>query len=136
MADVFNKKTRSRVMAAIRSRGNKRTELRLISILRRNRLSGWRRHERIIGNPDFVFRRERVAVFVDGCFWHGCDKHGRQPGSNRRYWTAKLARNKRRDKRYTADLKQAGWTVIRLWQHDLESEPHVTRLIKRALNRI
>jgi DNA mismatch endonuclease (patch repair protein) len=136
MPDVFNKKTRSRVMAAIRSRENKGTELRLISIFRANRVKGWRRHQKVIGNPDFVFWRERVAVFVDGCFWHGCEKHGRRPGSNQEYWQSKLARNKRRDKRYTAELKQAGWRVVRLWQHDLASEPRVITVIRRALQRI
>ena len=72
MTDVFSKKKRSQVMAAIRSKGNKTTELRLASILRAHGISGWRRHQPLFGKPDFVFRRERLAVFVDGCFWHGC----------------------------------------------------------------
>lgn len=135
MADVFTKETRSRVMAAIPSRGNKGTELRLISILRANQLKGWRRHQRIIGNPDFVFKRERVVVFVDGCFWHGCGKHGRQPTSNQDYWDSKLARNKSRDRQYTNQLRRAGWTVLRLWQHDLKLERRVAFRIHRALRR-
>src|SRR6266704_3667265 len=96
MADVFSKKKRSQVMAAIRSRGNIDTELKLASIFRAHRIKGWRRHQRLPGSPDFVFRRERVAVFVDGCFWHGCPKHGRTPDSNRGYWLPKLKRNKQR----------------------------------------
>ena len=71
MADVFTKKKRSAVMAAIRSHGNKDTELKLISIFRGHGIKGWRRHQPLPGKPDFVFRRERLAVFVDGCFWHG-----------------------------------------------------------------
>ena len=71
MTDVFSKKQRSQVMAAIRSKGNKTTELRLASILRAHGIKGWRRDQPLFGKPDFVFRRERLAVFVDGCFWHG-----------------------------------------------------------------
>src|SRR5580700_10150015 len=111
MADVFKKAKRSKVMAAIRSQGNKDTELKLVSILRVARITGWRRHKPLLGQPDFVFGRERVALFVDGCFWHGCPKHGRQPGSNTKYWREKLARNKSRDRRVSRELNKAGWTV-------------------------
>src|SRR5580700_1063132 len=97
MPGVFNKEKRSKVMAAIRSRGNKDTELKLASIMRAKRITGWRRNERLTGQPDFVFRRERLALFVDGCFWHGCPKHLRMPRSNEKYWRQKLARNQRRD---------------------------------------
>jgi DNA mismatch endonuclease Vsr len=81
MADVFNKTKRSRVMAAIKSTGNKDTELKLIAIFRANGIAGWRRNQKLPGKPDFVFRRERLAVFVDGCFWHGCRWHCRMPKS-------------------------------------------------------
>jgi len=67
--------------------------------------------------PDIVFTRRRVAVFVDGCFWHGCPDHGRQPTSNEWYWSPKLARNQERDGRNSAALEAAGWRVIRLWEH-------------------
>lgn len=67
---------------------------------------------------DIVFRRERVAVFVDGCFWHGCPRHGRVPRTNGDYWSAKLARNAARDDRNGRALKSAGWAVIRVWEHD------------------
>jgi DNA mismatch endonuclease (patch repair protein) len=86
VADIFTKSKRSQVMAAIRSRGNKGTELTLVAILRAAHVTGWRRHQPLPGRPDFVFRRARLAVFVDGCFWHGCPKHGRKPASNRGYW--------------------------------------------------
>ena len=68
MPDVFTKKKCSQIMAAIRSRGNKATELKLATILRTARITGWRRHQPLPGRPDFVFRRQRLAVFVDGCF--------------------------------------------------------------------
>jgi hypothetical protein len=71
MADVFSKRKRSQIMAAVRSKGNKTTELKLISIFRVNGIVGWRRNKKITGSPDFVFRKKRIALFVDGCFWHG-----------------------------------------------------------------
>jgi DNA mismatch endonuclease (patch repair protein) len=90
MTDVFSRKQRSQVMAAVRSRGNRATELKLILIFRVNGITGWRRNQRLPGKPDFVFRKERLAVFVDGCFWHGCPKHGELPAANRQYWCLKV----------------------------------------------
>ncbi len=68
--------------------------------------------------PDVVFTRRRVAVFVDGCFWHGCPEHGRAPKRNDDYWGAKLETNRRRDREQTAALEADGWTVVRLWEHE------------------
>jgi DNA mismatch endonuclease (patch repair protein) len=112
---------RSRNMSAIR-RTNTKPELQLRSSLHRLglrfrvdfpiRLDG-----RII-RPDIVFTRRRLAVFVDGCFWHGCPSHGRTPDTNSEYWTAKLAGNADRDRRQSAQLISDGWTVIRVWEHD------------------
>jgi len=85
MADVFAKKKRSEVMSHIRSRGNKDTELALAKLFRRHKITCWQRNQKIFGKPDFIFRRERLAVFVDGCFWHGCPKHGTQPTGNRSF---------------------------------------------------
>ena len=136
VADVFTKKKRSQVMAAIRSRGNKDTELKLATILRAAHITGWRRHQPIPGRPDFVFRRARLAIFVDGCFWHGCPKHGRKPGSNRAYWLPKLRRNKTRDSTVSRELFRAGWTVIRLWEHQLATPLTLANRIARVLARL
>ena len=136
MADVFTKKKRSQVMAAIRSRGNKDTELKLAAILRDAGITGWRKHQAVTGHPDFIFRRERLAVFVDGCFWHGCPKHGRKPTSNRAYWLPKLRRNHQRDKAVKRLLTTAGWSVIRLWEHDLATPHRCATRITRALTRL
>lgn len=67
---------------------------------------------------DIVFPRDRIAVFVDGCFWHGCPEHGNTPKANTAYWGPKLARNKQRDQRVTGELKADGWSVIRIWEHE------------------
>lgn len=135
MGDVFSKAKRSRVMAAIRSQRNKGTELKLASIFRTHGIIGWRRNQRLPGKPDFVFRQERLAVFVDGCFWHGCPRHGRKPGSNRAYWVPKLNRNKRRDRRIRVVLRQAGWRVLRLWEHELGNAARAAQRVKSCLRR-
>lgn len=67
---------------------------------------------------DIVFTRRKVAIFVDGCFWHACPSHCRMPTRNRDYWEAKLGRNQERDRRVTAALTAAGWQVIRIWEHE------------------
>jgi DNA mismatch endonuclease (patch repair protein) len=67
---------------------------------------------------DIVFSRERIAVFIDGCFWHGCPLHGHVPQRNSAYWQAKIARNQQRDARNAAALVEAGWAVIRAWEHE------------------
>ena len=135
MPDVFTAEKRSLVMSAIRSRGNQSTEVRLAQLLRLNRITGWRRNLALPGRPDFAFRRERVAVFVDGCFWHGCPKHFTRPKSSRKFWDEKIARNKARDAKVNRELRRVGWSVIRIWEHALsvrESAKTITRL-RRAL---
>jgi len=68
--------------------------------------------------PDIVFGRQHVAVFVDGCFWHGCPQHGTRPTTNGAYWSTKIGRNIARDREYDALLVDAGWRVIRVWEHE------------------
>lgn len=133
MADMFSKRKRSEVMAAIHSSGNKETELTLVQILRMNHITGWRRHMAVFGNPDFVFPKARLVIFVDGCFWHACPKHFRMPKSNKSYWEAKIARNKKRDRLVMKSLKEKGWRVLRIWQHQLRHEKAVVRRLRTAL---
>ena len=137
MADIFTKAKRSAVMALIRSRGNRATELRLIALMREHGITGWRRNAPVFGKPDFVFRRERVAVFVDGCFWHGCPRHATMPANNRTFWKTKLARNAARDREVTRALRKAGWRVIRIWECALTRTRSVRTAarIARALGR-
>lgn len=109
-------------MSAVRSRGNKATEMRLAKFFRKHGIKGWRRHLPLLGKPDFVFRKGRLAVFVDGCFWHGCPKHLRRPKGNRRYWQQKIERNRKRDLFVTRNLRRTGWRVSRVWEHELKNE--------------
>lgn len=133
--DIFTRQKRSEVMAAVRSKGNRSTELVLAKALRRHGVTGWRRHLEIglgPGNtrPDFVFMKQRVAVFVDGCFWHCCPVHGTKPASRIDFWLPKLEKNRRRDRRVSAALRRQGWTVVRVWEHS------VKHAVDRCVSRI
>jgi DNA mismatch endonuclease (patch repair protein) len=119
MADVFDKAKRSAVMSQIRGHGNKATELALIKIFRAHGITGWRRRQPVFGKPDFVFPKNRLAVFVDGCFWHCCPKHGTIPKGNHEFWKRKLSANKRRDRIVNQTLRQSTWQVIRIWECEL-----------------
>lgn len=116
MADVFSKSQRSDIMRAVKSHGNKSTELKLIEIFKNSKLRGWRRTYKLFGNPDFVFPKKRIAVFVDGCFWHGHDCRNTKPADNADYWRKKIERNKRRDELVSKTLAEKGWQVIRIWE--------------------
>ncbi len=130
MRDVFTKAKRSEVMSRIRSHGNLRTELALAILLRRNRITGWRRRQKLFGKPDFVFRHKRLAVFVDGCFWHACPRHSTLPIGHRSFWKRKFTRNRLRDQLVTRTLRSRGWRVLRIWEHHL-TRKNIPRLLKR-----
>lgn len=162
MADIFSKTKRSDVMSRIRGTGNKGTELRLIQVFRTNGITGWRRQQLIRFNlqpstsnsersklavgrskfsrgvrPDFIFPRLRVAVFVDGCFWHGCPRHFIQPKGNAAFWRKKIATNQARDRKVNRRLRTKGWTIARVWEHELKrrNEPRLVRRLVRILGR-
>src|SRR6267378_6541867 len=106
---------RTRIMRSNKSHGNLSTELTLARLMRASRISGWRRRVLMTGRPDFVFKQQRVALFIDGCYWHGC-KCRRLPKRNRRYWEEKFRANQERDKRITRELRAMGWNVVRFWE--------------------
>ena len=117
-------------MSRIRGKGNKETEETLLRVLKRHKIAGWRRHLLLQGKPDFAFPGYKVAVFVDGCFWHGCPKCYTRPKTNRAFWDLKREENMARDRRVARQLRRQGWKVIRIWQHSLQKSPDV------CLNRI
>ena len=131
MADVFTKVRRSEIMARIRAHGNRNTELALVKVFRRHKISGWRRKQKVFGKPDFIFPKFKIAAFVDGCFWHGCPKHGTQPKNNMAYWRRKITRNQSRDRLVTRILRALGWRVLRIWEHELIRK-NEARLIQRV----
>lgn len=134
MTDTVSQKTRSKIMAKVHSRGTK-LEIALLNTLIQR---GWDFFEEqaqdILGHPDFVYRACKVAIFVDSCYWHGCPQHLRMPSSNIDYWTKKIARNKKRDVRIRKQLREEGWYVVSIWEHELPNAPSLkgkfTRLSK------
>lgn len=122
MADVFDGKKRSEIMRKVRSRNNKSTELKLIQVFRDNSIKGWRRGYPVKGHPDFVFLDKKIAVFVDGCFWHGHDCRNTRPADNADYWTKKRERNMKHDKEITELFEKRGWRVIRIWECELKKK--------------
>jgi DNA mismatch endonuclease (patch repair protein) len=131
MPDIFTKAKRSEVMSLIRGKGNKRTEGVLVRLFRDEGITGWRRHLKLPGKPDFTFRKERLTIFVDGCFWHGCPRCYRAPKGNRKFWEAKITRNRERDREVNRELRKRGWRVLRIAEHSLRKKDH-----KRLLSRI
>jgi DNA mismatch endonuclease (patch repair protein) len=126
--------TRRRVMASIRKRDTK-PELALRRALWAAGVRGWRCHARLPGSPDLAFRRYMVAVFVDGVWWHGHPDYLPR-GRRGPYWDAKIAGNVARDERVNAELRAAGWTVVRLWDLDVLLDPQAAAgVVKDALTR-
>lgn len=122
MADVFDSKKRSDIMSKVRSNNNKSTELALIKFFKENNITGWKRNYPVKGHPDFVFLDKKIAVFVDGCFWHGHDCRNTRPSDNAEYWQKKRERNIKHDKEVTAMFENRGWTVIRIWECELKNK--------------
>ena len=122
MADVFDSKKRSDIMSKVRSNNNKSTELALIKFFKENNITGWKRNYPVKGHPDFVFLDKKIAIFVDGCFWHGHDCRNTRPSDNAEYWQKKRERNIKHDKEVTAMFENRGWTVIRIWECELKKK--------------
>lgn len=133
MPDNMSKEKRSLTMSKIRAKGNLSTEIKMIQLLKSSDIKGWRRHQKLIGNPDFVFPKKKLAIFIDGCFWHGCPKCFVEPRSNIEYWSSKIERNKKRDKAVNTELKRLGWTVLRFWEHSLKRPKLVLKKLQQNL---
>jgi DNA mismatch endonuclease (patch repair protein) len=128
---------RSRTMAAIKSKRNRTTELLLRMAFVRSRIKGWVTHPRTLkGTPDFYFPAQRMAVFVDGCFWHGCPKCGHTPRTRSEYWALKISRNPKRDNRVSNQLRSEGVTVLRVWEHALTTAAASKRVTQRIIGRL
>lgn len=124
MTDIHTKAQRSRNMAAIKGHGNRSTELKLVRFFKLYKIKGWQRHQsRLVGKPDFIFLSSKVAVFLDGCFWHGCKKHYIVPKTNKKFWSNKIRNNINRDKKVNKHYKLKRWRVIRIWEHDVKTNP-------------
>ena len=135
--DVFSISKRSEVMSKIRGQGNRSTERRMAAMLRARGISGWQMHPMDVrGKPDFFFPDLRIALFLDGCFWHQCPKCSQRPKQNQSFWADKLAANVRRDSRTRRALNRAGLCVIRLWEHDIEKMTNRCKTVLMKLQMI
>lgn len=121
---TFGGLSRGQLMSRVRGTGNQTTEQRLASLLRKSGLIGWRRHQPLLGRPDFTWAGAKVVVFVDGCFWHGhdCGKNV-SPKTNAKEWRDKIKRNRARDSRVARHLRREGWKVARIWECELARRP-------------
>ena len=131
--DRVSKSTRSRIMSRIRSKGNLTTEKRLRAYLVQAGIRGWHMHDKSLpGTPDFVFDKQKVAVFVDGCFWHGCPQCGKRSKTHKKFWDEKISNNLKRDQKTRRQLRRAGWSVVRIWEHETKTNPR--RALLRLVN--
>ena len=115
-------------MSRVRAK-NTAIERNFFNILKKARLNFKKHDNDMLGTPDVIFKRKKVVVFLDSCFWHGCRWHCRMPSTNRDYWTKKIARNKARDKDVAKQYKANGWKAIRIWEHEVQSNPE--RVVKK-----
>jgi len=139
MTDNLKPEDRRKTMQAVKGKGT-RLEKRLSSMLAGMRLNGWRKNASdIIGQPDVVFDKERVVIFIDGCFWHGCPYCQRKlPETNHEYWERKINRNVERAKFKDRQLLDAGWIIIRIWEHEMgdpEARKEIRAKIRQAIGR-
>jgi len=121
--------SRSAAMSKVRGKGNRTTEVRLRYALVKASISGWCLHPALPGRPDFFFFTHKVAVFVDGCFWHGCPHCGHIPRTNRTFWKAKIDRNQQRARKWDRILRAQGISVVHIWECDLKS--HLQLIVKK-----
>lgn len=120
---VGTTETQSKRMSAVRSQNNRSTEARLRLSLVRHGVRGWTMHAKDVeGKPDFYFGDQSLAVFVDGCFWHGCPQCGHYPKSNAAFWRVKIDRNRERDAQTTRRLRAKKIRVLRFWEHELKDD--------------
>jgi len=134
--DRVTAKARSRIMSLVKSRNGKTTERRFRAILAASGVSGWQMNcSNLPGKPDFVFWDGRLVIFVDGCFWHGCACK-RLSKTRKSFWSGKLKANQARDRRVSIQLRNEGWSVVRVKECELKSEPTRARILRKIKKRL
>ena len=136
MSDNLKPEDRRKTMQAVKGKGTK-LEKRLWAMLAGMGVKGWQKNaHNITGKPDVVFAFQRVAVFIDGCFWHGCPHCRRTlPKTNREYWERKISRNIELAQSHNKQLRRIGWTVVRIWEHEMVDRALIRKRILRALKK-
>jgi len=120
MADIFTPEKRSWVMSRIRGT-NTKIDLKMKKMLSDSG-NKWEMYPKMYGNPDFAHKRKKIVIFCDGDFWHGY-KYDEKKKPAKKFWRDKIENNMRRDKRYTRRLRRDGWSVLRIWEHDIQKNP-------------
>jgi DNA mismatch endonuclease, patch repair protein len=136
--DRVSREARSMIMRLVRGKHGRTTERRVRAILVRYGISGWSMNVKSLdGRPDFVFWKSRLAVFINGCFWHGCNKCGGRPSKTRRkFWTDKIRRNRIRDRSVSTALRRTGWHVLTFWECELKNRPTRIQALKLLFSKI
>lgn len=133
MTDVFSKQKRSEIMSLIRSQ-NTAIEAKVFRFLRKNDIYFQKHYKRAVGSPDIALPRKKIAIFIDGDFWHGWKFKKSKLYSSGEYWRPKIESNILRDRATVRRLKREGWKVLRIWEHDLKKkEKETLEKIKRFL---
>ncbi|GBE41271.1 very short patch repair protein [bacterium BMS3Bbin09] len=123
-------------MSAIRGKNNRTTEVKLRMAMIRNGVAGFKMHvNEVTGTPDFYFKKERLALFVDGCYWHGCPKCGHIPKKRLEFWAAKIKRTKLRDKKKRSELRKQGISVLHIWEHELKNKQSIATVLTKIKKR-
>jgi DNA mismatch endonuclease (patch repair protein) len=128
MTDFISKEKRSKIMSAIRSKENETTELAMIRLFKENKIVGWRRNFKLHGKPDFVFSKDKLVVFVDGCFWHGHTCLKPRDSLKKGFWKEKIERNKKRDQLVNKMLRAEDWNIVRVWECEIEKKKYSKKL--------
>lgn len=128
MPDTVSKKKRSEIMSKVRSKDSK-IEVDFRKAIWKAGFRYSKNPTKYFGKPDLVLKKHKTVIFVDSCFWHGCKRHCRLPTTRKKYWTDKIERNKQRDKEVNRHYKKIGWTVSRVWGHDLKNG--VSKIVSR-----
>jgi len=135
MVDVLTKKQRSYCMSRILG-SNTGLEITFKKHMRSGGITGFRKGTKVVGKPDYIFPALKVAVFLDGCFWHGCPKCYREPDTNKTFWKNKISKNKKRDREVSRLLKKDGWKIKRFWGHQIKKKPDsCVSTLKRILEK-
>ena len=117
--DTVSKQERSEIMSKIRSKETK-LEKSVWKILSENGIKYRKYRSKCFGKPDAVITSQKIVIFIDSCFWHGCKKHCRMPATNKKYWISKIKRNKERDKEVNEHYKKTSWKIVRIWEHEIK----------------
>lgn len=129
MGDTVSKRKRSDIMKAIKSKDTK-MEVAFRKAIWRKGFRYSKNSSKYFGKPDIVLKKYKMAIFLDSCFWHGCEKHCRAPTARKKYWTEKIKKNKQRDKEVNHYYKKIGWEVMRVWEHE------ITKNSDKTINKI